>query len=109
MSARLGTWSSPPTPLYWLTGGLLAGQAMASAGAGPWCGWIALGSAAGLCVSAVPLGGRSGGPRRVPPVRHIELRRRGARLARLVAAALLAVAVGQWQVDRILRPSLPPD
>jgi competence protein ComEC len=71
----------PPLPLYWLTGGLLLGQAAAPQTPGP-------GPAVVACLLAFLV--------RRPP-------------AAVTALALLAAAVGHLQVDRLLHPRLPVD
>ncbi len=76
------------TPLFWLTGGLLAGQSAAAVAAGPGWRWAAVAGALALWL--------------VPRWRT------GARGVAL-GASLLAAALGHWQVDRVLRPALPPD
>jgi competence protein ComEC len=77
------------TLLFWLTGGLLAGQGAAAA-VGPVWRW----TAAAIAVLTF--------------LRPLRRRQADARAVAL-GAALLAAAAGHWQVDRILHPMLPPD
>jgi competence protein ComEC len=74
--------------LFWLTGGLLAGQTAAAVTAGPW--WTVSALIGALVVFMI-------GVRWRPSV-----------LRPAVAAALLAAALGHWQVDRVLRPRFGP-
>jgi competence protein ComEC len=75
--------------LFWLTGGLLAGQAVAAVAAGPL--WTV-----GTLIGALAAWGLRAGWRRGP-------------LRPALGAALLAAALGHWQVDRVLRPRFAPD
>lgn len=76
------------TPLFWLSAGLLGGQASAAVVGGPAWRWMALGVAAAL----------------------LACRHRWRRDLRCcAAAALLAGAAGHWQVDRIVRPAFASD
>lgn len=74
--------------LFWLTGGLLCGQTAATVTAGP-C-WAVGALIAALALSMIRAGWR-------PAV-----------LRPAVVAALLAAALGHWQVDRVLRPRFAP-
>jgi len=78
-----------PTPLFWVTSGLLAGQAAAAGGGGAAWQWLPTLSALGL----------------------LGLWRGGYAVAAVwpLALALLAAAAGHWQVDRLLRPTFPTD
>ena len=89
MSAADHPGARRATPLFWLTGGLLVGQTAAAIAAGPVWRWAAVAGA----LAVLWFGGR---------------RWVGAGSAAL-AALLLAAAFGHWQVDRLLRPALPPD
>ena len=75
-------------PLFWLAAGLLAGQC-AAASCGPL--WPLLAVIAALGVFG------------------LRWRQRAAALPSAAAPALLAAALGYWQVDRVLHPHLPAD
>jgi competence protein ComEC len=78
----------PRTPLLWICAGLLAGQAAAAVAPGRAWEWSTVAGALGL----VWLGCR-----------------RAESRACACALALVAAALGHWQVDRRLRPVLPAD
>jgi len=90
MHARSAVDRARVTPLFWLTAGLLAGQAAAAAGAaGPL--WHLAAAAGALALAA-------GSTLATRPTRW-----------RALAAAVLAAALGHWQLEQLLRPALPPD
>src|SRR5215470_10717384 len=101
-----------PTPLFWLTGGVLSGQAAAAAGAAPTWRW-AIGIVA-LVALAVWATTHAMAHRRLRTPMATAFARHPARGAwrawyATIAAALLAALVGHWQLDRLLRPTLPAD
>lgn len=87
-TTRVTTDEPRTTPLYWIAAGLLAGQAAA----------VALGSGWRWVVAAAALAALAGA-----------FRRRWRILFLTGAAALFAAAFGHWQLDRVLRPDLPPE
>src|SRR5215468_6457416 len=77
-----------PPLLFWIAGGLLAGQCLAATAPGPlWQELLVLAALTAL------------GPARRWPMP----------LPLAAGAALLAAALGHWQVDGVLRPQLPAD
>src|ERR1700690_4401835 len=79
------------TPLFWVTGGLLGGQAAAAVVGGSSWEWL-------LVLAAL-----------VPVGPFVLCRRHASALVWASVMALLAAAVGHWQLDRRLHPRLPPD
>jgi competence protein ComEC len=101
-----------PTPLYWLTAGLLAGQAAAAAAyTSAWRAIGVLGAVAALAALAIAREVRS--PAAARSAARRDWRARAGRACRTwsgpAAAALLAAVLGHWQMERLLHPLLADD